>query len=265
MSLGVVVKGPEGVVLAADTRVTINAQGPNLPGPLFVNFDNATKLLTFGAPHGFVGAVTYGDATIGTRTANSFLTELEPTLGDTRLTIRDYAKRISDFFLARWNEAKMPTNIPTGGMDFILGGYNENEPYGEVYLFNVPRTPDPQPRNEGTNFGMTWGGQLEIASRLIHGYDPRLLPLIRDQLEISQNQMEDVAKDLTPQLEYSIPYAMLPLQDCVDLATFLVRTTITAQRFAIAVRGVGGSIDVVAITRTKGVKWIQQKDLRGEV
>ena len=112
---------------------------------------------------------------------------------------------------------------------------------------------------------MTWGGQLEVASRLIHGYDHRLFPLIGGQLKIPQNQMEDVAKVLAPQLEYTIPYAMLPLQDCVDLATFLVRTTITAQRFAIAVRGVGGSIDVAAITRTTGVKWIQRKDLRGEV
>ncbi len=265
MSLGVVVKGPEGVVLAVDTRVTINAHSPNLPGPLLVNFDNATKLLTFGEPHEFVGAVTYGDATIGTRTAHSFLTELEPTLGETRLTVSEYAKRISDFFLARWNEAGMPNEMPTGGMEFIIGGYNENEPYGEVCLFNVPRTPDPQPRNEGTNFGMTWGGQLEIASRLIHGFDPRLIPLIGDQLKIPQSKMEGVQKKLVPHLEYSIPYALLPLQDCVDLATFLIRTTITAQSFAIAVRGVGGSIDVVAITRTQGVKWIQQKDLHGEV
>ena len=31
---------------------------------------------------------------------------------------------------------------------------------------------------------------------------------------------------------YTIPYSVLPLQDCVDLATFLIRTTMTAQSLA---------------------------------
>ena len=59
MSLGIGVKGPEGVVLATDTRITLTArqQGSH---PLNVNFDNATKFLTFDEPHNCVAAVTYG-------------------------------------------------------------------------------------------------------------------------------------------------------------------------------------------------------------
>ena len=45
MSLGIVVEGPEGIVLAAESRVTLTAQTPT--GPLYVNFDNATKVLAF--------------------------------------------------------------------------------------------------------------------------------------------------------------------------------------------------------------------------
>jgi len=42
MSLGVVIKGPEGAVLAADSRVTLEARhGDGMT--LLVNFDNATK------------------------------------------------------------------------------------------------------------------------------------------------------------------------------------------------------------------------------
>ena len=111
MSLGVVVKGPEGVVLAADTRITLNAHNPNIPSSLIVNFDNATKLLTFAEPHDWVGSVTYREATIGGRTAHSFIPELEPTLGKTRLTVKDYAERLSQFFHARWTEAGMPNKI----------------------------------------------------------------------------------------------------------------------------------------------------------
>ena len=266
MSLGVVVKGPEGVVLAADTRITLNAHNPNMPSPVVVNFDNATKLLSFGKPHNWIGSVTYGEATIGGRTAHSFIPELEPALGDIRLTVLEYAKRLSKFFGERWVEAGMPNNLPpNGGMNFIVGGYGEAQPYGEVFLFNIPNTPAPQQRNEGTNFGMTWGGQLEIASRLIHGYDPKLLQLIENDLEVPKEKVEEFRNSIRSQLEYSVPYNILPLQDCVDLAAFLIRTTIAAQNFAVAVRGVGGSIEVAAITRAEGLQWIQKKDLRGEV
>ena len=265
MSLGVVVKGPEGIVLAADTRVTLNVQGPNQQAPLLINFDNATKLLSFGEPHQWVGAVTYGDATIGRRTAHSFVPELEPKLGATRLSVLEYAKCLSEFFLDRWRSANTPHEVPpNGGMNFIVGGYNVDSPYGEVFLFNIPRSPEPEPRNEGTTFGMTWGGQLEIASRLIHGYDPGLLQLIQSDFEVSRERVEEFRRSVAPSLEYRIPYDVLPLQDCIDLAAFLIRTTISAQNLAIAVRGVGGSIEVAAITRMDGLKWIQKKDLHGE-
>ena len=265
MSLGVVVKGTEGIVLAADTRITLNAQSPNLQSPVSVNFDNATKFLSFGCPHEWVGAVTYGVATIGNRTAHSFIPELEPTLGKNRMTVLEYAEKISAFFRQRWSDSGMPADVaPHGGMSFIVGGFGYQEPYGEVFLFNIPQSPKPASRNEGRNFGMTWGGQLEIASRLIHGFDPSLLQLIQTELEVPSAKAEEFRQKIAAELEYRIPYDVLPLQDCVDLATFLIRTTITAQNFAIGVRGVGGSIEVAAITRTDGLKWVQKKDLHGE-
>ena len=55
MSLGVAFKGPEGIVLAADSRVTLNTQIqiPQAPQGLTSlllpsAFDNATKLLRVG-------------------------------------------------------------------------------------------------------------------------------------------------------------------------------------------------------------------------
>ena len=263
MSLGVMVKGPEGIVLAADTRVTLvsQRQGTN---PILVNFDNATKLLTFGNSHKWVGAVTYGDALIGTRTAHSFMPEFELSLGPDRLSIGEYADKLSKFFQDHWNAAGMPAKEKSPpGMTFIVGGYNKNEPYGEVFLSNVPRTPNPEPRNPGS-FGMTWGGQLEIASRMIHGYDPSLPERIRQELKLDPEGFEKLENVLKSNLQFTIPYEVLPLQDCVDLATFLVRTTMTAQNLAVTVRGVGGSIEVATITRTDGLEWVQKKAIHGE-
>ena len=101
MSLGIVVKGPEGLVLAADSRVTLESRQQGQPA-ITVNFDNATKLLSFGEPnlnntHRYVGVVTYGQAAIGLRTANSFVPEFEEGLPKERLKIDDFAKVLIDF------------------------------------------------------------------------------------------------------------------------------------------------------------------------
>ncbi len=61
-----------------------------------------------------------------------------------------------------------------------------------------------------------------------------------------------------------IPFAFLPLQDCVDVSTFLIRTTMAIQSWLIGIRGVGGAIDVAIITRTKGFQTVQQKTIVGE-
>ena len=264
MSLGVVVKGPDGVVLAADTRITLNAQRQGSTDRISVNFDNATKVLSFGRPHSSVGAVTYGQAVIGRRTAHSFVPELEPYLGNKRLTVFGYARKIGQFFKDRWAEANPSGSTPPGGgMHFIVGGYNLNAPYGQVFQLNVPNSPNPEEQNDGPSFGMSWGGQLEIASRIIHGYDPNLLRIIAKEFGATEEKLEEFRNNARG-VEYTIPYDVLPLQDCIDLATFLIRTTITAQNLAVGIRGVGGSIEVATITRTDGLKWIQKKDLHGE-
>jgi hypothetical protein len=79
MSLGIVIKSPEGIVLAAESRVTLTINGAQGQPSHFVNYDNATKLFSFCSPHNHVGVVTYGLAAIGQRTAHSFVPEFEST------------------------------------------------------------------------------------------------------------------------------------------------------------------------------------------
>lgn len=269
MSLGIVVKGSEGVVLAADSRVTLiaEAQGPNTPNVrLPVNFDNATKLLTFAKPNSWIGAVTYGDAVIGTnmsdlRTAQSLIPEFEVGLPDERLTVLDFSTRLSNFFLQQW-KAKMPENAKATGMVFVVGGFDVDAPYGRTYIFNIPNKPTPEERSPG-GFGITFGGQHESTTRLIKGYDPRVLDLARRIFNPPVQRMDEFEQALGV-LNMGIPYAVLPLQDCIDLAIFPMKTTMSAQNLTIGVRGVGGSIDVAVITRRAGLEIIQQKQLVGE-
>lgn len=263
MSLGVVIKGPEGVVLAADSRITLEARKGE-ENPLIVNFDNATKLLAFSGNHTYVGAVTYGVAVIGLRTAHSYIPEFELTLPNKRLNVEEYAEKMSEFYLKTWKET-MPRDYKGPSMAFVVGGYDENSPYGKVFLFEIPKNPKLQPKNPGENeFGMTWGGQLNVASRLIHGFDPALSENLGRRFNLNQKQISDLTNELIKDLGFQIPYNVLPLQDCIDLAIFLIRTTIVAQGLAVAVRGVGGPIDVAVITRTEKLRYIQKKQIRGE-
>lgn len=272
MSLGIVVKGSEGIVLAADSRLTLTAKMPKDPAQpnveiqFPVNYDNATKLLTFAEPNKWIGAVTFGVAAIGAaasdlRTAQSYVPEFEVGLPPGRLSVAEFSQRLSDFFVKQWS-AKMPAAYQGQNMEFIVGGFDENQPYGSVYLFTIPSKPAPveQAANE---FGITWGGQPELTGRILQGYDPQVIQIIQNQLKTPLGALEDLKKALQP-LRLQIPYQVLPLQDCIDLAIFLIRTTTTAQNLSIGIRGVGGVIDVAAVTKRDGLTIIQRKELTGE-
>ena len=283
MSLGVAFKGPEGIVLAADSRVTLNAQiqipqSAQVPhGPTSVilpaTFDNATKLLRVESQN-FVGAITYGAGAIGQqepRTAHSFLPEFEATLEPKkRLTVEEFAKKLSKFFLDRWVGAHMPVPVmPGGDMVFLVGGYDKDAPYGTIFEFSIPSKPDPVEAVAPGQFGARWGGQHQIVNRLINGFDPMTPKTARDFLGVAApaltpGQFDPLEVELRTKVSSKIPWQFLPLQDLVDLAIFVVRATITLQKWIVDIRGVGGAIDVATITRIEGFKYIQQKQIIGE-
>ena len=135
MSLGIAFKGPEGIVLAADSRVTLKAQIPGQTDTFHASYDNATKLLHIKGQDN-VGAVTYGLGAIGSdqpRTAHSFLPEFEEELKDKdEMSSEDFAQALSDFYLKQWKK-EMPADWPGGDMIFLVAGYDEGQPYGNLY------------------------------------------------------------------------------------------------------------------------------------
>ena len=269
MSLGIAFKGPEGIVLAADSRVILTAEmqrgGEKMMLP--ATYDNATKLLQLSGIDN-VGVVTYGIGAIGQqepRTAHSFLPELEETLSKEeidQLSVEEFAQKFSDFFIAQWN-AKMPAEYSGPDMVFLIGGFDAGAAYGKVYKVAIPSNPTPEEQN-ANQFGVTWGGQLEYTNRLIKGFDPQLPVIAKTFLKLTEEQQVALEKHLEGALSTRIPYQFLPLQDCVNLSIFLIRTTMELQNWIVGVRGVGGAIDVATITRTDGFKAVQRKIIAGQ-
>ncbi|MGH2682556.1 MAG: hypothetical protein ACRDIX_04905 [Actinomycetota bacterium] len=255
-------------MLAADSRVTLTAQrvDSNILLPAF--FDNATKLLKVEGQD-FVAAITYGLGALGQtapRTASSFLPEFETELkkaNASRLSVEEFATKLGEFFKRQWDAAGMPPES-SDQMIFLIGGYDEGAPYGRVFEVNVPLAIKPAEKNPGDSFGVIWGGQLQTATRLLNGFDPQLPKVVQEYLGLGPERQADIRQHLMENLGLPIPYQFLPLQDCIDLAILLVRTTAQLQTFMVDIRGVGGDIDVATITRTRGFHAVQQKEIRGE-
>jgi hypothetical protein len=182
-------------------------------------------------------------------------------------------KRLSDtfndFFLARWTAVGMPNPAPPGqDMIFLVGGYDADGTYGRVFEVFIPSRPAPRETIPAGQFGATWGGQHQIASRLVNGFDPMTSQIARDFLHVPApappQQPDPFEVELKTKLSSKIPWQFLPLQDCVDLAIFLVRATITLQRWTVDIRGVGGAVDVATVTKIAGFQYVQQKEIVGE-
>ena len=235
MTLAIVVKGTEGVALAVDSRVTLTLMLTVQPGTpqtiLPATYDNATKLLHV-AKQKFVGAITYGNAIFDPkqpRTASSFLPEFEASLPDERISVWDFATKLGKFYLDRWNVGQQAQGAEPAS--FMVSGYDEGEAYGRLYTVVVPTQINPQ-EILVNDFGANWGGQIATVNGLLNGA--------------------------------AIPWQLLPLQDCVDVAILAVKTTAEIQKFVTDIRGVGGPIDVAVITKTDGFRYLQSKSLRGE-
>lgn len=266
MSLGIAWKAPDGVVLAADSRMTLFRTGTGPQGqPLLMpaHFDNATKLLSVPSQD-HVGALSFGVATIGQqdqRTPHSFLPEFEATLPKKRLAVRDFASRLSSFLLTQWEQAKMPAGI--GDMIFFVAGYDPDAIHGSIFEFLVPSRPEPAEKLTEGAYGAVWGGQRAYVDRLVNGWDERTLTSCFEYFDVPPDRRDEaaLAEHLSGQLAAPIPWAALPLQDCVNLSAFLVRATIAMQGWTVDLRGVGGAVDVAIITRTGGFKAIEMKEI----
>jgi 20S proteasome alpha/beta subunit len=269
MSLGVIIKSPEGLVLAAESRVTLSSK--TVDGQVLHNyFDNATKVFTISEPYDDFGVVTYGQSAIQFRTLQSFIPEFEATLQkenpydeskpETKLSVSAFAKKLSDFIAKQW-ALSVPAPYTGPNMIVNVSGFDRNEPYGSVYSFEIPGAPNPVEQSPKLNnlpqFGITWGGQREIADRIILGYDLRLFQILT-QSGLDAAKINEIRAKMGV-LNLQLPIQFMPLQDCINLAVLLITATIEAQTLTIGINGCGGAIDVAIITRNKKVEFVNKK------
>lgn len=241
MSLVVTIHVREGIVMAADSRLTLNTkeqQGDSQIVNLAVGHSDSSYKL-FLAPQG-VGISTYGAADIeGVPIAGYVDSFMATKLKDEPPAIEEVAKRLCDHFGGF---------TPVPDTHFHVAGYSKirDPPDQEVWRVDVLSKQVSRCGQPGEQ-GATWGGEVDILGRLLQ--------------PVAQIDQQDKIVEKFP--VYQIPFGFFSLQDAIDFAVFAVRSTIDAIRFQPRPKTIGGPIDVLVIKPT-GAVWIQRKELRVE-
>jgi hypothetical protein len=151
-------------------------------------------------------------------------------------------------------------------LGFVVGGYSTGDDLAEEYQIgyfggDLVGPTLLRPKNVT---GATWNGQIEAASRLVIGYSPFLPSVLATALKQDEAEIRDLLnKSANQALNPQLVQAVMPLQDAVDLATFLVDLSIQFARFSPGASTVGGAIEVAAISKHEGFKWIARKHYFG--
>jgi len=238
MSFIITVYVREGIVMASDSRLTLNTEtqdGNNRKQNIAVGMSDS-NYKTFLAPNN-VGISTCGAADIkGVPIAGFIESFINEQLQTTAIPINLIPDKILAFF-------KQFTPPPEA--QFHVAGYLKENSKDEqhVWLVDVARN-HKQKVNPNDKQGAQWGGEGDIMARLIQ--------------PVAVLDEKGSIKDKMPL--FPIPFAFFTLQDAIDFSIFSVQSTINAIRFEPRPKTVGGSIDVLVIKPTEAL-WVQRKEL----
>jgi hypothetical protein len=289
MSIAVIIGVHDGVVLAADSASTLTVGVPQpgsqpVVGVLNV-YDNANKIFNIykGQP---IGCITFGSGSIGNASIATLVKDLryKLTKGEVTLTngtikfdpkqytITQVAEILALFLDEECTKVSDPAVRKGINMGFLLGGYSSDEPLGESWSVEIKNgvAGHPVELRKKHDPGISWGGQGEVLSRIVQGYSPDLFKILaqtmrRQQGSLSADQLSQMLGPALMYLQAPIVFAPMPIQDAIELARFLVHSAIMFSRFTPGPQIVGGLIEIAAITKHEGFKWISRKHYYDQV
>lgn len=247
----------EGIVLAGDSRGSYS--NPKL-WPRTAS-DSVQKIFQISDR---VACATYGWGMLSQRTINSLIEDLKHALNNPSCGIDEARSALAILFQDQYDKhvaSQYDKPTPDGtAFGFILGGYDD-QGVGHLETLAFPGKGNDKICTT-IDSGAVWRGQTDVISRLLKGFDPRL----------DRSKMSKDVQGALQLSEYVVYFMRMTLQDAVDFAIFLARTTIGMQRFSDGILaekppgsfpGVGGHIDV-CLLKPSGFVWVQKKELHGE-
>jgi hypothetical protein len=272
MTIALSIQVHDGLVLAADSASTIIAAPPGGAPAVMNIYNNANKIsnLCKGRP---VGSVLWGAGSIGAASLSTLLKDLrrrfmgdDPAHADWALpadcTVEFVAQRVRQFI---YEEAYLVAHGPGAApgkpsLGILVAGYSTGQGLPESWLVHINEgnclSPSlAQPQGQA---GWFFDGQPEAISRLLYGYGTGLRGALQN-LGVGPLLLDGVMAQITNALAVPLIIPPMPIQDAIDLAEFLVHLSIMFSRFSPGAPTVGGPIEVAAITKHEGFKWIKRK------
>ena len=245
MTIVVGVLAPDGIVLSADSRTTYSTEN----GRHRIASDSTEKVFP---SHRFAVA-TWGEAFIGPNTVAGVMSEFNASIAKRPPDdVEEFTIALGKFFDARLKEVAEAAGTPIPAdepprIGFLVAGYDE-EGVGHIREVFVPG-PTHGEESLTTRFGgFVPRGQTDVINRLVGGIDWAAIDGLGHEIP------EDLSEKLGD-LQYEMLYP-ITVQDAIDLASFLIRTTIDMQRFSDGIRarvgrvpGCGGAARIVVVRR----------------
>jgi hypothetical protein len=273
VTIALSVKINDGVVLATDSASTVMAMTPQGPGVVNV-YDNANKAFNLlkGCP---IGAVTWGAGGIGNASISSLVKDFRNLLKEgpegpdgyrldpAHYTIEEVAVKLRRFIYEEHyvNEfAALPAEQKPG-LGFIVAGYSAGAPLADEYGIVVEQgnCGPPNQLRASHESGIFWAGMGESLNRLILGFGAALPQVLQQNLGVPVNQIPAAMQVIQQALGAQLAISAMPLKDAIDLAQFLADVAIKFSKFSPGANVVGGPIEIAAISKHEGFKWVTRK------
>jgi len=258
MTICTVVKVRDGIVLGTDSMSQLHATDPQGQSGVVKTYSNSRKLFQVGEKP--IGVMSWGAGNIGPRSIEGLLREFSRQPGQEKVrTVEDTAGKLCQF-LQEIYDAEFP-NVPVEqqpGIGMYVAGYSRGEEFAEEWEFTLPAAPVPKKVRPKEHFGASWRGIDIPFTRLYQGFDPRLLEALAAK-GVSRELIEETIGQ-TP-LKIQVVYGAVPVQDAIDLAVFVLRTTIGYVEIDLGPPACGGPLQVAIILPQTGFSWIEQPQL----
>lgn len=272
MTIAISLKVNDGVVLASDSASTLFIKGSDSAPPAVHNvYNNADKIFNLHKELP-IGAITWGAGGIGTSSiatlVKDFRTQLtndeafRTKINEQSWKVETIAETFCEFIFTNHYQKAFADWPAKPELGFIIAGYSPGNSNAEEYRIDVTNSGEcqgPVLLRSTHECGLVWNGEPEAISRLVIGHSPALYTLLQSQFGVEEQQMPQVTKILLSALQAPLIAPPMPIQDAIDLAEFLVDLTIKFSRFMPGASTVGGPIDIAAITKHEGFRWIKRK------
>ena len=274
MTIAIAIVVTEGLVVSTDSASTLidtNGVAANV-------YDGGNKLFNLckGLP---IAAATFGSGHIGNQTISTLAKDFRAllqagspvgatgwTFDEATYTIQEVTAALREFLFedkvaAATALAAQGLGFKPGALGLLVGGYSAGSDCAEVWrivIDDAGSAPPPECVIAAGAYNVTWQGDPDPVMRLMLGFGRKTGEALK-AMGIGDADIPAAIDILKRHLEVGMAPPSMPMQDAIALADYLVSASIGFARFRPGANSIGGPIEIAAVSKHEGFKWVKRK------